>query len=267
MLVLDDVQRIAGWSDSVKGLWDADRVSGCPLHVVIVRSTPMLMQAGLSESLAGRFESVRVTHWTFPEMSDAYGMDLEQYVYFGGYPGASRWIHDFERWSAYVREALIKPTIALDVLSMRRVEKPVLLKRLFELGATYSGQRLSYNKMLGQLHGAGNTTTLARYLTLLANAGLLTRAVPSTPGAPVLTKASVPEAERAQHGADGCHLRIHVRRGSCRPLAMGAYGRKRCRSASTQHIVRLVPTSSTGATEATKSTSSSREGREPSQSR
>ena len=192
VLVLDDVQRIAGWSDSVKGLWDADRVSGCPLHVVIVRSTPMLMQAGLSESLAGRFESVRVTHWTFPEMSDAYGMDLEQYVYFGGYPGASRWIHDFERWSAYVREALIKPTIALDVLSMRRVEKPVLLKRLFELGATYSGQRLSYNKMLGQLHGAGNTTTLARYLTLLANAGLLTGLSKHT-GRPVLTKASSPK--------------------------------------------------------------------------
>ena len=192
VLVLDEVQRIAGWSDAVKGLWDADRVSGCPLHVVILRSAPLLMQAGLSEGLAGRFEPVQITHWTFPEMSDAFGMDLEQYVYFGGYPGASQWIHDFERWSAYIREALIKPTIELDVLSMRRVEKPVLLKRLFELGATYSGQRLSYNKMLSQLRGAGNTTTLARYLTLLANAGLLTGLSKHTER-PVLTRASSPK--------------------------------------------------------------------------
>ena len=192
VLVVDDVQRIAGWSDAVKGLWDADRVSGCPLHVVILRSTPMSMSAGLSESLAGRFEPVRVTHWTFPEMSDAFGMDLEQYVYFGGYPSSARLLHDFGGWSAHVRDELIKPTIKLDVLSMRRVNKPVLLEHLFELGVTYSGQRLSYNKMLGQLEGAGNTTTLARYLTLLSGAGLLIGLSKHTER-PALAKSSSPK--------------------------------------------------------------------------
>ena len=192
VLVLDEIQKIRGWSEAVKGLWDADPDRNCPLHVVILGSAPLLMQAGLSESLAGRFEPVRVTHWTFPEMSDAFGMDLEQYVYFGGYPGAAQWIHDFERWRAYVREALIEPNIERDVLSMTRVDKPALLKSLFELGAMHSGQQLSYNKMLGQLQDAGNTVTLSRYLTLLANAGLLTGLSKHTER-PVLTRASSPK--------------------------------------------------------------------------
>ena len=192
VLVLDEIQKIRGWSEAVKGLWDADPDRDCPLHVVILGSAPLLMQAGLSESLAGRFEPVGVTHWTFTEMSDAFGMDLEQYVYFGGYPGAAQWIHDFERWSAYVRQALIEPNIERDVLSMTRVDKPALLKRLFELGAIYSGQELSYNKMLGQLQDAGNTVTLSRYLTLLANAGLLTGLSKHTER-PVLARGSSPK--------------------------------------------------------------------------
>ena len=194
VLVLDEIQKIRGWSEAVKGLWDADREpgSGCPLHVVVLGSAPLVMQAGLSESLAGRFEPVRVTHWSFSEMADAFGMDLEQHVYFGGYPGTAGLIHDFERWSAYVRGALIEPNIERDVLAMTRVDKPTLLKRLFELGAVYSGRELSYNKMLGQLHGAGNTTTLARYLELLANAGLLAGLSKHTER-PVLTRASSPK--------------------------------------------------------------------------
>ena len=124
VLVLDEIQKIRGWSEAVKGLWDADPGRNCPLHVVILGSAPLLMQAGLSESLAGRFEPVPVTHWSFPEMSDAFGFDLEQYVYFGGYPGAAPLIHDFERWRAYVRGALIEPNIERDVLSMTRVDKP-----------------------------------------------------------------------------------------------------------------------------------------------
>ena len=192
VLVLDEIQKIRGWSEAVKGLWDADPNRDCPLHVVILGSAPLLMQAGLSESLAGRFEPVRVTHWSFPEMSDAFRIDLEQYVFFGGYPGAAWLIQDFERWRAYVREALIEPNIERDVLAMTRVDKPALLKQLLELGALYSGQELSYSKMLGQLQDAGNTVTLSRYLTLLGNAGLLTGLSKHTER-PVLTKGSSPK--------------------------------------------------------------------------
>ena len=192
VLVLDEIQKVDGWSEAVKGLWDADRAAGCPLHVMILGSAPLLVQRGLSESLAGRFEPVRLTHWSYPEMSEAFGFDVAQFVYFGGYPGAARLVHDADRWVAYVRGALIEPNIERDVLAMTRVDKPALLKRLFEIGSLYSGQELSFNKMLGQLQDAGNTTTLARYLELLANAGLLTGLSKHT-GRPASAKASTPK--------------------------------------------------------------------------
>ena len=174
VLVFDEIQKIPRWSETVKGLWDADQASGCPLHVVILGSAPLLMQSGLNESLAGRFEYIHVRHWSFAEMSRAFDFDLPTYLYFGGYPGAARFVRDPERWRDYILDALVGPTIKRDILAMTRVDKPALLKRLFELGAEYSGNILSYTKMLGHLQDAGNTTTLARYLNLLSDAGLLT---------------------------------------------------------------------------------------------
>ena len=175
VLVLDEIQKVPQWSETVKGLWDADRVAGTPLHVVILGSAPLLMQQGLSESLAGRFELIRVTHWSFTEMADAFDFGLADYVYFGGYPGAVQLIHDQPRWRDYIRASLIEPVLDKDILTMTRVDKPALLRRTFELGSDYSGQILSYNKMQGQLQDAGNTTTLAHYLDLLSQSGLLTR--------------------------------------------------------------------------------------------
>jgi len=173
VLVLDEVQKIPNWSETVKGLWDADRAADRTLHIIILGSAPLLMQHGLSESLAGRFELIRVTHWSFREMVDAFGFDLQRYIYFGGYPGAAHQINDQLRWREYIRSSLIEPNIDRDILSMTRVNKPALLKRAFELGCNYSGQILSYTKMQGQLQDAGNTTTLAHYLELLSKAGLL----------------------------------------------------------------------------------------------
>lgn len=194
VLVLDEIQKIDGWSNAVKGLWDIDRAENRPMHVVILGSAPLLMQDGLNESLAGRFDQIELTHWSYSEMSEAFDFDLEQYVYFGGYPGAAPQVHDLERWGEYVQKGLIEPTIERDVLSMTRVDKPALLKRLFLLSALYSGQVLSYNKMLGQLQGAGNTVTLARYLELLAKAGLVT-GLPKHTGSPVSAKASTPKLQ------------------------------------------------------------------------
>ena len=173
VLVLDEIQKIPQWSETVKGLWDADRRVGLALHVVILGSSPLLMQSGLRESLAGRFEPIRVTHWSFPEMAEAFGFDLLDYLYFGGYPGAARYVRDLDRWRDYVLRALVEPNIERDLLSMTRIEKPALLKRLFDVGAACSGQIVSYTKLMGQLQDAGNTTTLARYLDLLAYAGLV----------------------------------------------------------------------------------------------
>lgn len=174
VLILDEVQKIPNWSEAVKGLWDADRRANRPMHVVLLGSSTLLIQRGLSESLAGRFELICMTHWSFAEMNEAFDIDLPQYIYFGGYPGSVDYIADQGRWASYVRDSLIKPNIRKDILMMTRVDKPALLKNLFELGCQYSGQELSYNKMKGQLVEAGNETTLAHYLNLLTDAGLLT---------------------------------------------------------------------------------------------
>ncbi len=174
LLVLDEIQKIPGWSETVKRLWDEDTRARRPLKVVLLGSAPLLVARGLSESLAGRFEILYLPHWPFAEMREAFGWSLEQYVFYGGYPGAAPLAREPRRWARYVLDALIETTISRDVLLLSRVDKPALLRRLFELGCRYSGQVLSYTKMLGQLQEAGNATTLAHYLDLLAAAGMLT---------------------------------------------------------------------------------------------
>jgi predicted AAA+ superfamily ATPase len=173
LLILDEIQKITGWSETVKRLWDEDTACKLTLHVVILGSSALLVQRGLTESPTGRFEVIPVTHWSFAEMHKAFGWDVDKFIYFGGYPGAAELIQDRQRWANYIRDALIETTISRDILLMTRVDKPALLRRLFQFGCNYSGQVLSYQKMLGQLQDAGNTTTLAHYLELLKSAGLM----------------------------------------------------------------------------------------------
>jgi predicted AAA+ superfamily ATPase len=174
LLILDEVQKVSGWSEVVKRLWDEDTRSDLPLKVILLGSSPLLVQKGLTESLAGRFEIIPVIHWSYVEMKEAFRWDLEKYILYGGYPGAAALIEDHDRWARYIIDSLIETTISRDILLLARVDKPALLRRLFQLCCDYSGQVLSYQKMLGQLHDAGNTTTLAHYLDLLNGAGLIT---------------------------------------------------------------------------------------------
>ena len=173
VLVLDEIQKIPGWSDTVKRLWDEDTRAKRPLHVVLLGSAPLLIAQGLADSLAGRFETIPLAHWSFAEMHGAFGYTLDDYLFYGGYPGAAPLISESTRWARYVGDSLIETSISRDVLLLTRVDKPALLRRLFELACRYSGQILSYTKMLGQLQDAGNTTTLAHYLDLLAGAGMV----------------------------------------------------------------------------------------------
>ena len=173
ILIIDEVQKIANWSEIVKRLWDEDTRLARPIKVVLLGSSRLLLQQGLTESLAGRFEMTYVGHWSLAEMQEAFGWTPEQFAWFGGFPGSSDLIADEPRWKQYVTDALIETSISKDILMLTRVDKPALMRSLFELGCAYSGQLLSYNKILGQLQDAGNTTTLASYLTLLGQAGLL----------------------------------------------------------------------------------------------
>jgi predicted AAA+ superfamily ATPase len=173
VLVLDEIQKIPGWSETAKRLWDEDSRARRPLKVVLLGSAPLLIAQGLTESLAGRFETIMLPHWSYAEMRTAFGWSLDQYLFHGGYPGAAPLADDPSRWRRYILDSLIETSIARDVLLLTRVDKPALLRRLFELACHYSGQVLSYTKMLGQLQDAGNTTTLAHYLELLAGAGMV----------------------------------------------------------------------------------------------
>lgn len=194
LLILDEAQKVAQWSEIMKRLWDEDTASGLPLKVMLLGSSPLLVQKGLTESLAGRFEIIPVTHWSFSEMREAFGWRLEQYIFWGGYPGAAGLVEDQERWSRYIIDSLIETTLSRDILLLTRVDKPALLRRLFQLACDYSSQIFSYQKMLGQLHDAGNTTTLAHYLHLLEGAGLVL-GLPKYSGKRVRQRASSPKLQ------------------------------------------------------------------------
>ena len=172
LLVLDEIQKVRGWSETVKRLWDEDRRNQFSLDVLLLGSSALLLHRGMSESLAGRFFLHRCMHWTYPECAAAFGWNLDPWLFFGGYPGAAAFADDEAKWSRYVSDALIETAIARDVLQLHPLNKPALLRELFGVAAAHPAQIFSYNKMLGQLNDAGNTTTLAHYLELLETAYL-----------------------------------------------------------------------------------------------
>lgn len=194
LLVLDEVQKISNWSEEVKRLWDEDRFYDFNIKVVLLGSSRMLLQSGLSESLAGRFETMYLTHWTYTEIEAAFGLGADQYAWYGSYPGSMAFLEDEQRWKRYILDSLIEPSISRDILMLTRIDKPALLKNLFELACHYSGQIVSLNKMLGQLVDAGNTTTLSHYLQLLHSAGLLSGLENYTPSR-VRQRASSPKLQ------------------------------------------------------------------------
>lgn len=174
LLIIDEIQKINNWSETIKQLWDIDSFNKIKLKVILLGSSGLMLQQGLNESLAGRFELTKIPHWSFTEMHDCFGISAEQFAWFGGYPGTATFIDDEERWKDYVKNALIESTISKDILMLTRINKPALMRQVFEMGVYYSSQILSYSKMIGQLQDAGNTTTITHYLQVLDTAGLIT---------------------------------------------------------------------------------------------
>jgi len=173
LLVIDEVHKLNNWSEAIKKEWDEDTRNDINMKVVILGSSRLLLKDGLTESLAGRFELIRMPHWSYNEMLEAFGLDLEQFIYFGGYPGGAKYVHDERRWRKYIKDSIVAPAIERDILTTKTIYKPALMRQLFDLGCAYSGKELSLNKMLGQLQDVGNVTTLANYLNTLGEARLL----------------------------------------------------------------------------------------------
>ncbi len=173
LLVIDEIQKILHWSDAVKEEWDWDTSNKLNIKVVLLGSSRLMLQSGLKESLAGRFELIRMPHWSYSEMKEAFGFTLDQYIFFGGYPGSAEFINDEKRWKRYLKDSIIAPAIERDIIMTTNIYKPILMKRLFHLGCSYSARELSLTKMLGQLQDSGNVTTLAGYLDVLGQSELL----------------------------------------------------------------------------------------------
>ncbi len=174
LLVIDEIHKLDGWSEQVKKEWDTDTFNNINIKVILLGSSRLLLKKGLTESLAGRFEIISMGHWSFHEMHEAFGWDINQYVYFGGYPGSAAYIANESRWRKYMRDSIVAPAIEKDVLQTTFIYKPALMHQLFHLGCSYSGELLSYNKMIGSLQDAGNATTLVGYLKTLGESKLLT---------------------------------------------------------------------------------------------
>jgi predicted AAA+ superfamily ATPase len=192
LLIIDEIQKIHNWSEVVKKLYDQDRRNKINLKVILLGSSTLMIAKGLTESLTGRFELIQLPHWTYPEMHVAFGLTPEQFVYFGSYPGSAGFISDEKRWRDYILNSIIEPTISKDILQLTAIQKPALLKSLFEHACLYNGEILSYNKMLGQLLDAGNTTTLSHYQRLLDSAWMIT-GLQKFSGSTVKIKSSTPK--------------------------------------------------------------------------
>ena len=173
LLVIDEVQKLINWGEAVKKEWDEDTFNDLPIKVVLLGSSRVRLEKGLSESLKGRFETIKMPNWSFREMQEAFGMTMDEYIYFGGYPGAADLRHEQDRWQEYISSSIIDATINNDILIDTVITKPALLRQTFELSSAYSGQMVSLTKMLGQLQDAGNTTTLTHYLDLLNQCGMV----------------------------------------------------------------------------------------------
>lgn len=173
IIVIDEIQKIRNWSEAVKKEWDEDTFHDYNIKALLLGSSRVMLEKGLSESLAGRFEEIRMSHWTYPEMKECFSFTLDQYLFYGGYPGAASLIGDEDRYRQYIQSAIVDATINKDILLDTPISKPALLRQTFELGADYSGKLLSLSKMVGQLQDAGNGTTLAGYVDLLDQSGLL----------------------------------------------------------------------------------------------
>ncbi len=173
LLVIDEIQKIDNWSEMVKAEWDKDSRERRNMKVIILGSSRLLLKKGLTESLAGRFELIRITHWSYPEMRDAFGYTLDQYIYYGGYPGPAMLVNNEKRWKKYIKDSLVAPAIEKDVIMTSNIYKPSLMKRTFELGCCYSSEQLSLTKMIGKLQDAGNVTTVSGYLKILSQSSLL----------------------------------------------------------------------------------------------
>lgn len=172
LFIIDEVHKVPGWNEVIKALFDLVRAKRT-MKVVILGSASLSIQRGLGESLTGRYELIKANHWSYRECKEAFRLDFESFLKFGGYPAALEFRGDPHRWRNYMRDSILEPVLGRDLLGTTRVNKPALFRQTFEMAMQFPAQVISYNKLLGQLQDRGNTDTIKDYLTLLEGGFLL----------------------------------------------------------------------------------------------
>ena len=193
ILIIDEVQKIKGWSEQVKKEWDEDSRSHRNLKVILLGSSRLLLQKGLEESLEGRFETIKMGYWDWQEMHEAFGFSMDEYVYFGGFPGLALDIKDEDRWRNLMEYSIISPILTRDILEIEEIRNPALLRQVFELACTESAKELSLTKMQGTMN-SGTVPTIKNYLDIL-NKSMTVQPLQNYSPSRIREKQSVPKMQ------------------------------------------------------------------------
>ena len=193
ILIIDEIQKIAGWSETVKKEWDQDTRDKRNLKVILLGSSRLLIQKGLEESLEGRYETLKMGYWEWEEMREAFGFTMEQFIYFGGFPGLAPYINDEDRWRRMMEDSIISPILNRDILDIEEIRNPSLLRQVFEIGSMYSAQELSLNKMQGVVN-SGTVPTISSYLRILDET-MLVKPLYKYDNSTIKTRNSVPKMQ------------------------------------------------------------------------
>lgn len=193
ILIIDEIQKIAGWSETVKKEWDQDTRDKRNLKVILLGSSRLLIQKGLEESLEGRYETLKMGYWEWEEMREAFGFTMEQFIYFGGFPGLAPYINDEDRWRKMMEDSIISPILNRDILDIEEIRNPSLLRQVFEIGSMYSSQEISLNKMQGVVN-SGTVPTISSYLRILDET-MLVKPLYKYDNSTIKTRNSVPKMQ------------------------------------------------------------------------
>ena len=174
--VIDEIQKINHWSEAIKKIWDQQARGAAKqrkIKFILLGSSSLIIQKGLTESLAGRYQTLNVHHWNFLETKKLIpSISLNQFLEMGGYPGSYRFLKKRDQFENFIKNSIIEPAISMDILSFSRVRKPALFKQIFEILCGYPAQEISYTKLLGQLQDKGNTDLIKTYIALYEQAFL-----------------------------------------------------------------------------------------------
>lgn len=172
ILFIDEIQKSHNWAEAIKALYDESKRIKKLFPCVLLGSSSLEIQKGLTESLTGRFQLIRAHHWNYQESKKGYDLSFEKYLSYGGYPGSYQFI-DSADWADYVKNSIISTAVEKDILQFRSVKNPALFKQAFDILVSYPAQEISYNKLLGQLQDRGNVELIKYYISLFEGAFLI----------------------------------------------------------------------------------------------